>query len=168
MKITKSQLKQIIKEEISKALTEQGLGDVRARAASAQSGLDAFRSRRRPSPTSQPTTTGQTQRPTTTAGQTQRPATTGQTQRPTRTQSTSATVRTADMTPDQQAAFRTMAADTSSITGTRIPSLARSARAGRLRRAIAGGWDPTTGEEGLYRYHQEQGTRYSGPYQPPE
>ena len=72
------------------------------------------------------------------------------------------------MTPDQQEAFRTMAADTSSITGTRNRSMARSARAGRLRRAIAGGWDPTTGEEGLYRYHQEQGTQYSGPYQPPE
>ena len=71
------------------------------------------------------------------------------------------------MTPEQQQAFRTMAADTSSIQS-RNPSLARSARAADLRRAIAGGWNPTTGEEGLYRYHQEQGTQYSGPYQPPE
>ena len=162
-------------ENWRKYLTEQGLGDVRARADSAQSELDAFRSRRRPSPTSQPTTSSEegaeetTQQPTTTTGQTQQQptTTTGQTQRPTRTQSTSATVRTADMTPEQQEAFRTMAADTSSIQS-RNPSLARSARAGRLRRAIAGGWDPSTGEEGLYRYHQEQGTRYRGPYQPPE
>ena len=76
-----------------------------------------------------------------------------------------ATVSVADMTPERQDAFRRMSADISSI-GIPNLNLAQAARAGRLRRAIAGGWDPLTGEEGLYKWHQGQDTQYRGPYRP--